>query len=364
MIKGPPKLNLIMNFFEEQQRGACSPVKVQDLPRVPGALSAVVHTRVAESRRAPLFTEPQPLVASSERKPSPLNRSARQTKSGLWFESKLPLSARASVATAERKSSSGKARTYQSLRRVLNVVGGATSVQTAVPGETDILLGGSNAAVAQLVEHRLCKSAVQGSIPCFSSKKGVTIEGLDARISERRSACANGANSLRSMLASSRSAVPAGASASSTSVDGLTGTPAAVVAGSRARNSFDVAGDGSLIVPAESVRRDQQANVNCERQQQRCCEHRNASGCGLKRVDARGARVSRRRQHTSIPVSAPRSAARVTNAVVEAPSPGASMPVLKTGYARERGVSLIVADRGSTPRASTTLAEIQTCRMF
>ena len=171
------------------------------------------------------------------------------------------------------------------------------------------------AALAQSVALRVCTPAVRGSTPRRGSTGG-THEGLNARISERRSACASGVNSLHSMPASSFFAGRAGASASSTSVDGITGTPAAVVAGIKGPNSFDTEQGTGTIAPAVSVRRDQLANVICERQRGTRSRLRGVNGVG-----AQGARVTHRREHTGAASGILRPVAEIRK-VVEAPTPG------------------------------------------
>jgi hypothetical protein len=113
-----------------------------------------------------------------------------------------------------------------------------------------------------------------------------------------------------------------------------------------ASTGFDVGGDEVLIVLAGLARHEQPAKRICQRQRQL------APGCGLKRVGARGVRVSRRRQHTSWVAGALRPAAE-TRKLVEALPPAPRLSSLKTDYARERDTSSRLADRGSTPRMST-----------
>jgi hypothetical protein len=120
---------------------------------------------------------------------------------------------------------------------------------------------------------------------------------------------------------------------------------------SRVRIGFDGGQEESLIVLAESVRHEQPANVNRERQLGTRSRPRGVNGVGCARRSSSAPGVSTR---------AGLQRARV-GAVVEircgggGATPSAELPMLRIGYARERDDSLSLADRGSIPRASSVL---------
>lgn len=143
--------------------------------------------------------------------------------------------------------------------------------------------------------------------------------------------------------------------AGSTPAGGATSLLGAVLADSRerpahrARNSFDVGGDDSLIVLAESVRHEQPANVSSERQRSTRSRTRGVNGVGCARRSSSAPGVSTR---------AGLQRARV-GAVVDircgggGATPSAEVPVLRIGYARERDDWSSLADPGAVPGEST-----------
>lgn len=113
---------------------------------------------------------------------------------------------------------------------------------------------------------------------------------------------------------------------------------------------FDTERESDAIVPAVSVRCEQLANPNCERQRGFRPSHR-----GLIGVDEQGARVAHRRKHTSSAETDCRVPAQIQT-VVEAPTPLVPKAVdcLEFDYARERTSEANFVDPGSTPGGSTT----------
>jgi hypothetical protein len=121
--------------------------------------------------------------------------------------------------------------------------------------------------------------------------------------------------------------------------------------GLRGLTGFDVAGGSDSTVSAALDCRKRRATYDCERQRG------SRSGCGLSDAGARGARVARRRHHTSL-VARRRRRATETLTVVEAPTPRRQEQPVALNPATHVSESsyLIVADRGSIPRGSTTSA--------
>lgn len=118
-----------------------------------------------------------------------------------------------------------------------------------------------------------------------------------------------------------------------------------------ARIGFDGGGEASLIVLAGSVRHEQPANVNRERQLGTRSRPRGVNGVECVRRSSSAFGVSTR---------AGLQRARV-GAVVEircgggGATPSAELPMLRIGYARERDDGLSLSDRGSIPRESSGL---------
>lgn len=112
---------------------------------------------------------------------------------------------------------------------------------------------------------------------------------------------------------------------------------------------FDSEDRKETIVPAALSRRDQRANPNCERQRRGF-----ASGCGLSDVDVQGARVARRRNHTSWLTEGRRAVSEILT-VVEAPTPWCQeQPIAsKSDTHVSEVLSDAFEDRGSIPRGST-----------
>lgn len=120
--------------------------------------------------------------------------------------------------------------------------------------------------------------------------------------------------------------------------------------GFKGLTGFDVAGGSDSTVSAALDCRERRATYDCERQR----GYR--SGCGLSDAGRRGARVARRRHHTSWATRDRRLVADILT-VVEAPTPrrhGPPVALMPATHVSE-SANLIVADRGSIPRGSTGL---------
>ncbi len=124
-----------MVFQEQQQRGPSGAVKVRDLPRVLGALSTELHAGGGKQTRA-LSIEPQPLwQAQTTTEPTKSNGAPKPTLDA----GSIPAGPSVRVNTLAFSlsgglSSNSRAQGPHSLRRILNVVGGAISVSQMVPG--------------------------------------------------------------------------------------------------------------------------------------------------------------------------------------------------------------------------------------
>lgn len=129
-----------------------------------------------------------------------------------------------------------------------------------------------------------------------------------------------------------------------------------VTAGETAQSGstgIDVEQEASLIVLAASVRQNQPANVNRERQLGTRSRPRGVNGVGCVRSSSSSSGVSTRAGLQRARVGA---AAEIRCGGGGA-APGVELLVLRTSYARERGDAASLTDRGSTPRGSTTSSQ-------
>jgi hypothetical protein len=188
-----------------------------------------------------------------------------------------------------------------------------------------------HAPVAQTVEHPPCERAVAGATPAAGSMLGTV----------------RGAGHAPSGVYTHVRAVRL---ASALALYGWQSRFPAVGQDLGPENSFDVGEEASVIVLAVSVRHNQPANVNRERQLGTRSRPRGVNGVGCARRSSSAPGVSTR---------AGLQRARV-GAVVEircgggGAVPGAGLSRLETDYARERADESMLAEPGAVPGGSTT----------
>lgn len=228
-----------------------------------------------------------------------------------------------------------------------------------------------HAPVAQSEEHPPCKGTVRGSNPRVGSTESVRHLLPNRRGGRLESSClgTKGIVATDSADADDGGKTPrSGATGIQHSENDATETRPKLPLGRvqvevetagetahRERIGFDGGQETSLIVLAGSVRHEQPANVNRERQLGTRSRPRGVNGVE---------RVRRSSSAFGVSTRAGLQRARV-GAVVEircgggGAAPGAGLSRLKTDYARERDDVSSPADRGSIPRASSTSTEQQ-----